>query len=165
VAYNIGSRTYFREFMSNTPCPVVTPSAYLTLHYRLTTNDGTDIVTTFLDNPATLMLGGGQLAPFLESCLIGLEEGAHQIFQLAAEQAFGVRNPQLLRRVSRATLDENSAPDANYRIGDMVDFAAPGGGRFAGVLREVGEQDFLFDFNHPLAGQSLRFEVKIIGIL
>ena len=70
-----------------------------------------------------------------------------------------------MQRVTRATLDENSALDADYRIGDLVDFAAPGGGRFAGILREINDSDALFDFNHPLAGQSLTFEVKIIGVL
>ena len=63
--------------MSTTNAPIVTESAYLTLHYRLATADGTDIVTTFNGNPATLMLGQGQLAPFLEDLLIGLpSEGA-----------------------------------------------------------------------------------------
>jgi FKBP-type peptidyl-prolyl cis-trans isomerase SlpA len=62
-------------------------------------------------------------------------------------------------------LKENSEFDAEYRVGDLVDFAAPGGGRFAGVLREIDDEGALFDFNHPLAGQNVRFEVKIIGIL
>ncbi len=123
------------------------------------------MITTFQGNPATLMLGQGQLAPFLEERLLGLPEGAHEIFELAPENAFGPRNPELVQRVSRATLDENSAFDADYRIGDLVDFAAPSGGRFAGVLREIDADGALFDFNHPLAGQSVRFEVKIIGIL
>jgi FKBP-type peptidyl-prolyl cis-trans isomerase SlpA len=55
--------------------------------------------------------------------------------------------------VSKKTLEENSVPDADYQVGDLVDFAAPGGGRFAGVLRELRDDAFLFDFNHPLAGQ------------
>ncbi len=148
------------------PSPaVVTESAYLTLHYRLATVDGTDLITTFAGNPATLMLGQGQLAPFLETCLIGLPEGTHQTFTLAAPQAFGERNPDLVREVTRATLDENSVPGADYKIGDLVDFAAPGGGRFAGVLRELGESAATFDFNHPLAGQALQFEVKLISVL
>jgi len=87
------------------------------------------------------------------------------VFELPPESAFGPRNPDLVQRVSRATLDENSPMDAQYKIGDLVDFAAPSGGRFAGVLREIDEQGALFDFNHPLAGQPVRFEVKIIGIL
>lgn len=152
-------------FMSNTPQPVVTESTFLTLHYRLSTMAGSDIVSTFDENPATLQVGSGQLAPFLEACLIGLPEGAHQSFELTAEQAFGPRNPELLQKVSLSTLQENSDPDHTYAIGDLVDFAAPGGGQFAGVLLEIGERDALFDFNHPLAGQAVKFEVRIIGVL
>lgn len=151
--------------MPSTLIPVVSDAAYLTLHYRLASMDDQDIVTTFQDHPATLQLGNGQLAPFLEACLIGLPEGAHQTFELSPEQAFGPRNPDLVQRVSQATLQENSPEDAQYAIGDLVEFAAPGGGRFAGVLRAIDDDGALFDFNHPLAGQSLKFEVKIIGIM
>ncbi|MES2026289.1 MAG: FKBP-type peptidyl-prolyl cis-trans isomerase [Pseudomonadota bacterium] len=151
--------------MSNLPHPVVTETAYLTLHYRLAAMDGEDIVSTFADNPATLQLGQGQLAPFLEACLIGLEEGVHQTFELPPERAFGPRNPELLQRLSVSVLDQNSVPGDDYSIGDLVKFAAPSGGQFAGVLREIDAETALFDFNHPLAGQSLKFEVKIIGIL
>lgn len=151
--------------MSNLPHSVVTESAHLTLHYRLASEDGEDIVSTFADNPATLQLGQGQLAPFLEQCLLGLEEGAHHTFELSPERAFGPRNPELLQRISRATLDGGSGPGAEYAIGDLVEFAAPGGGQFAGVLRELDNDTALFDFNHPLAGRPLRFEVRIIGIL
>ena len=151
--------------MSNAQTAVVTKSAYLTLHYRLATAGGTDIVTTFNGNPATLMLGQGQLAPFLEDRLIGLAEGSHQTFELTPAQGFGERNPDLIRPVTRATLDENSAPGTDYKIGDLIDFAAPGGGRFAGVLRELGADSAMFDFNHPLAGQPLLFEVKLISVL
>ncbi len=151
--------------MSITPTAVVTDSAYLTLHYRLATQDGTDLITTFGTNPATLLMGQGQLAPFLEACLMGLPEGTHQTFELAAGQAFGERNPDMVQVVTRATLDANSEPGATYQVGDLVDFAAPGGGRFAGVLREMREDTALFDFNHPLAGQALRFEVQLISVL
>jgi FKBP-type peptidyl-prolyl cis-trans isomerase SlpA len=56
-------------------------------------------------------------------------------------------------------------PGADYTVGDLVDFAAPGGGRFAGVLREMRDDSAIFDFNHPLAGQPLQFEVKLISVL
>jgi FKBP-type peptidyl-prolyl cis-trans isomerase SlpA len=93
--------------MSTTTAPVVTESAYLTLHYRLATAGGTDLVTTFGATPATLMLGQGQLAPFLEQRLLGLEEGAHRTFSLSAGEAFGDRNPELVQSVSKKTLEEN----------------------------------------------------------
>ena len=67
--------------------------------------------------------------------------------------------------MSRDTLSENSQLGEEYKVGDVVEFAAPKGGRFAGVLLEMNDEDALFDFNHPLAGQSLKFEVRIIGIM
>ena len=149
--------------MANLPC--VTETAYLTLHYRLATPDDADIVSTFKDNPATLQMGQGQLAPPLEACLIGLCEGAHKIFSLPPEQAFGERNPELVQWVSRAMLAQHSSEDEEYRVGDLVEFNAPAGGRFAGILRDMNAEQVLFDFNHPLAGQTVKFEVKIIAIL
>ncbi|HTN66793.1 MAG TPA: peptidylprolyl isomerase [Burkholderiaceae bacterium] len=150
--------------MSNTPV-VVTEDSYLTLHYRLASADGQDLVSTFGSNPATLQFGQGQLAPFLEACLIGLPEGAHQIFELSPAQAFGPRNPDLVQRVTRATLARHSDRDEEYKIGDLVEFEAPNGDQFAGVLREIDADSALFDFNHPLAGKTVKFEVRIIGIL
>ena len=151
--------------MTQASPPVVTDAAYLTLHYRLATVDGQDIVSTFDGNPATLMLGQGQLAPFLEQRLLGLPEGVHEKFVLGAGEGFGERNEDMVQAVSRATLDDNSAPGAQYAVGDLVDFAAPGGGRFAGVLREFTDTGAIFDFNHPLAGKPLVFEVKLISVL
>jgi len=151
--------------MSNQQQPVVTETAYLTLHYRLADSEGADIVSTFGDTPATLQMGSGQLAPFLEACLLGLPEGTRKTFELGPDQAFGQRNADLIQRISRATLTDNSAKDHEYAVGDLVEFNAPGGGRFAGILRELDDDTALFDFNHPLAGQAVRFEVHIVGIL
>ena len=142
----------------------ISSGSYLTLHYRLTAG-GSEIVSTFAGTPATLQVGGGQLAPFMEQCLLGLQDGAHRTFTFQPEEAFGARNPELLQRVTHGMLEQHSGDGETYAVGDVVEFAAPGGGRFAGVMRERGEQDALFDFNHPLAGQAIEFEVKIIGIL
>ncbi|WP_407672406.1 FKBP-type peptidyl-prolyl cis-trans isomerase [Noviherbaspirillum pedocola] len=141
------------------------PSSYLTLHYRLASQDGNDIVTTFNGTPATLQMGSGQLAPFLERLLLALPEGTEQTFTLSPEEGFGERNPDLIQRVSLDTLREKSQLGEEYRIGDLVEFNAPGGGKFAGVLLEMNEDSALFDFNHPLAGQTITFEVRIISVL
>lgn len=165
LSYNRRNTVDDFVFMPATPQPVVTEGSFLTLHYRLSSADGKDIVSTFGDSPATLQMGAGQLAPFLEQCLLGMAEGTHRRFELTPQQAFGPRNADLLQRVSLATLREHSDADTDYHVGDLVDFNAPGGGSFAGVLLELDDQDALFDFNHPLAGQHVKFEVSLIGVL
>ena len=140
--------------------------SFLTLHYRLAGPDGADVINTFHDKPATLSLGAGQLAPAMEARLIGLAEGESQTFELAPGEAFGERNPELLQRVKLSLMHELGDPDAEYGVGDVVQFPTPDGqGAYAGVVREVGEGWLLFDFNHPLAGQSVRFEVQVLGVL
>jgi FKBP-type peptidyl-prolyl cis-trans isomerase SlpA len=144
----------------------VHPGSFLTLHYRLAGPDGADIVNTFADKPATLSLGTGELAPAMESRLIGLAEGTRTSFELAAGEAFGERNAELLQRVKRSLLDELGDPDEQYQVGDVVQFPTPDGhGAYAGVVRELGDDWLLFDFNHPLAGQPVTFEVQLIGVL
>jgi len=144
----------------------VQAGSFLTLHYRLSGPDGADVVNTFDDKPATLSMGSGQLAPAMESRLLGLAEGARQSFALAPGEAFGARNPDMLQRVARKLLREMGDTDATYEVGDVVQFPTPDGqGAFAGVVREAGDDWLLFDFNHPLAGKAVNFEVQLIGVM
>ena len=144
----------------------VQPGSFLTLHYRLAGSDGADIINTFNDKPATLSLGTGELAPAMEARLLGLAEGTRTSFELAAGEAFGERNAELIQRVKRSLLDELGDPDEQYGVGDVVQFPTPDGqGSYAGVVREVGGDWLLFDFNHPLAGKPVHFEVHLIGVL
>ena len=148
------------------PLNQVQPGSFLTLHYRLSGPDGADLVNTFNDKPATLSMGTGELAPAMEARLLGLAEGTHESFDLAAGEAFGERNPDMLQRVKRSLLDELGDPEEQYHVGDVVQFPTPDGqGAYAGVLREVDGDVLVFDFNHPLAGRPVTFEVKLIGVL
>lgn len=144
----------------------VQPGSFLTLHYRLSGPDGAAVVDTFGGPPATLSLGSGQLAPAIEQRLLGLTEGARTAFDLPAGAAYGERNPELLQRVKLALMHELGDPDAEYAVGDVVEFPTPDGqGSYAGVVRECGQGWLLFDFNHPLAGQPVRFDVHVLGVL
>ena len=140
--------------------------SFLTLHYRLAGTDGRDVINTFDEQPATLSLGTGELAPAMEQCLIGLEEGAKATFSLPAGEAFGQRNPEMIQRVKRSLLAQLGDPDQEYHVGDVVQFPTPDGqGSYAGAVREVGADWVAFDFNHPLAGKPVTFEVHVIGVL
>ncbi len=99
--------------------------------------------------------------------MLGLEEGTQAVFDLPAGEVFGAREPQMLQWVARKLLDTLGEPGADYAVGEVVEFPAPQGeGKVAGVVRELREDGaVLFDFNHPLAGQPVRFEVQLIGVL
>jgi FKBP-type peptidyl-prolyl cis-trans isomerase SlpA len=151
--------------MSTPTIPCVQAGSFLTLHYRLSGPQG-DVINTFDGQPATMTLGASELSPALEGRLLGLSEGSHTTFELAAGQAFGQRNPDLVQWVSRRLLAEFGDPDESYQVGDVVQFPAPGGqGAMAAAVRQVGETEVLFDFNHPLADQPVVFEVHLIGVL
>lgn len=155
-----------RNADAETTANVVRPGSFLTLHYRLSRADGTAVIDTFGDRPATLSLGSGQLAPAIEARLVGLEEGAQTQFELAPGEAFGERSAELVQRVRRSLLAEFGEPDAEYSTGDVVSFPTPDGqGAYAGVVREAHADWLLFDFNHPLAGQPVRFEAHLLGVL
>ncbi len=149
----------------NTSAAVVQPGSFLTLHYRLAGPAG-DIINTFADKPATLSLGTGELSPAVEQRLLGLEEGAHATFELPAGEAFGERNPEMQQWVAKALLAQLGDPDEQYRPGDVVQFPTPDGtGSYAGAVMETSDTAVRFDFNHPLAGQPVTFEVRLIGVL
>lgn len=148
--------------------PVIEQGSFLTLHYRMAGPDGANIINTFDSQPATLSLGSGQLSPAIEQRLLGLPEGARTTFELAAGEAFGERNPALLQWVARKLLNELGNSDEPFSVGDVVQFPTPDGmGQYAGTVQQVkGSNDAVqFDFNHPLAGQPMVFEVQVIGIL
>ena len=131
-----------------TVLPRVEAGSFLTLHYRLGGPNG-DIINTFNDKPATLSLGTGELSPAVEQCLLGLEEGTRRTFELPAGAAFGERNPEMQQWLARKVLREMGDPLETYQVGDVVHEDAA----------------VLFDFNHPLAGQPVTFEVQLIGVL
>jgi FKBP-type peptidyl-prolyl cis-trans isomerase SlpA len=152
----------------------VEPGSFLTLHYRLSGPAG-DIINTFGGKPATLSLGTGELSASVEQCLMGLPEGERATFELPAGSAFGPRNPDMVQWVARKLLRELGDPHETYRVGDVVQFPTPDGqGSYAGAVVQVADSHagagadgagVQFDFNHPLAGQPVTFEVHLIGVL
>ena len=149
--------------------PVVRADSYLTLNYRIVIESGPAAGSIFIDTfdgrPATLQLGSGQWSPTMEAPLIGHPEGDFFSYTLSPADAYGERNPDLIQRVTRSMLEEYAEPDAVYVPGDMVEFSAPNGGRYSGVLKEINDETALFDFNHPLAGLTLRVDIDLLGVL
>jgi FKBP-type peptidyl-prolyl cis-trans isomerase SlpA len=146
----------------------VEPDSHVTLHYRLavlTPGDEREIISTFGGRPATVQIGAGHMAPPLEHKLVGLAEGEQAAFELSPAEGFGERNAELVQSLTRAVFDGNADPTVDYAPGDVVEFDVPDRGRVAGVLQSRDERAVVVDFNHPLAGQALRFSVHVIGVI
>lgn len=133
----------------------------ITLHYRIALADDTELISTFGATPATLQLGNGELAPTLERLLIGLPVAARHVFLLEPGQAFGAHDPALVERRARSELPQQAGLEETA----LIEFKAADGSAYTGFVRELTELDALIDFNHPLAGKSIRFEVEVVGIL
>ncbi|QDF96377.1 peptidylprolyl isomerase [Azoarcus sp. DD4] len=136
----------------------VAANSLVTLHYRITLPNGQPLISTFEATPATLQLGAGEMLPAMEQLIIGLEIGSNHVFELEPESAFGPHRAELVERVKREHM-----PAEEIEAMSIMEFTAPDGSRYSGLVREIDEQSALIDFNHPLAGKAIRFEVKIIG--
>ena len=140
---------------------LVGPESHLTLRYRVCLPDGTEAVSTFGMNPATLSLGAGQMAETLERCLIGMRAGERSAFTLEPESGFGLRNPELVHRIARSALPRGLEEE----VGAKVAFTDASGAQFAGTLLDKSDTHAVFDFNHPLAGRTIIFEAEIVGVM
>lgn len=138
-------------------------ASHLTLHYRIALAEPphAEVLSTFGGHPATLVLGSGELAPALEKCLLGIQSGETRTFVLEPEQAFGGYRNELLQR-----MPPDAFPDhLRVETGQVIEFAGPDGARLSGLVKEIGSGETLVDFNHPLAGRPIRFEVEILAVL
>jgi FKBP-type peptidyl-prolyl cis-trans isomerase SlpA len=130
----------------------------VTLHFALVLEDGDVIDSNFETAPATFTVGDGNLLPGFESTLIGLENGDEREFTIPPEEAFGQHNPQNVQRVDRSNFDQQE-----LEVGAMFSFQN-GDGELPGVIIEFEDEEILVDFNHPLAGKNIIFQVKIMDI-
>ncbi|QJQ94285.1 MULTISPECIES: FKBP-type peptidyl-prolyl cis-trans isomerase [Halomonadaceae] len=131
----------------------------VTLHFALKLEDGTVVDTTRDKAPATFQLGDGNLPPGFESPLKGLGDGESGSFQITPEHAFGQHNPQ---NVQLLKLDDFT--EVVPEVGTLMSFADPSGGELPGLVVSIDGNQVEVDFNHPLAGRTLTFEVDIITV-
>ncbi len=132
----------------------------ITLRYTLSLTDGTEVDVATAAEPFTFKLGDGALIPGLESLLIGLEKGEPQHFLVAAEEAFGLPDPAQVHPMSLDSFDPNS----ELEPGTIFSFEAPSGELVPATIERIEEGMVWVDFNHPLAGRDLRFEVEVMAI-
>ncbi len=131
------------------------------VHFTLTLEDGSTAESTRTHGkPALFRLGDGSLSDALEQQLVGLKVGNKHTFTLQPGDAFGLDNPDLIQYFTRRDFAQTGVPDA----GTIMLFTSRDGSEMPGVVREVAEESITVDFNHPLAGQSVSFDIEVLEI-
>ena len=133
----------------------------VTLHLSLMLEDGTVAESTFDAEPLTFSMGDGTLVHGLELGLYGLRPGDSQRLTLYPEQAFGLRDPGKVHRLPRADF----GADIELEPGLIVGFETPEGEELPGAVLSLDADSVEVDFNHPLAGRNIIFDVEIIDVV
>ena len=136
------------------------PHTRVTLHFALRLPSGEVLDSTFEGKPATFTFGDGNLPAGFEACLLGLEAGASETFEVPPENAFGQPNPNNVQRFPRDTF----GPELALEPGLVLSFADAAKSELPGVVAALEGDEVVVDFNHPLAGRTVTFEVAVITV-
>lgn len=146
--------------MTNKNSLAIGPGMQVTLHFAIKLASGDVVDSNFDKQPAMFVVGDGQLLPGFEECLLGLQVDAEQSFEILPEKGFGMPNPNNRQIMSLDIFD----PEMELSEGLMVSFADANKSELAGVIVAINDGKVEVDFNHPLAGHELEFDVKILAI-
>ncbi|MWV11769.1 FKBP-type peptidyl-prolyl cis-trans isomerase [Pseudomonas sp. R-28-1W-6] len=135
------------------------PDREVTLHFALKLANGDVVDSTFDKQPATFKVGDGNLLPGFEAALFGFKAGDKRVVQVEPENAFGQPNPQNVQVMPRSQFQ-----DMELSEGLLVIFNDAANAELPGVVKAFDDAQVTIDFNHPLAGKTLNFEVEIIEV-
>ena len=135
------------------------PDREVTLHFALKLENGDVVDSTFDKQPATFKVGDGNLLPGFEVALYGFKAGDKRSLQIEPENAFGQPNPQNVQVMPRGQFQ-----DMELCEGLLIIFNDAANTELPGVVKTFDEQQVTIDFNHPLAGKTLSFDVEIIEV-
>jgi FKBP-type peptidyl-prolyl cis-trans isomerase SlpA len=140
---------------------VIKDNSEVLMHFAIKLEDGSVAESTYtVGKPAMFRIGDGSLTENFEKCLLGLTVGDKNQFQLAPEDAFGKVNPDNIHHLDLTKF----GADAPAEIGNIIAFAGPNGNDIPGIITDVVGDSVTVDFNHPLAGQAVTFEVEVVSI-
>lgn len=140
---------------------LINDNSEVVFHFSIKLSDGSAADSSKVHNkPAKLIMGDGSLTANFEKCLLGLKAGDDKSFELEPEDAFGIPNPDNIYHLDRTKF----GADTPAEVGAIIAFTQPDGSELPGIIREVAGESVTVDFNHPLSGQKLTFDVEIIEV-
>jgi len=146
--------------MADIEALTIGPGCEVTMHYRLSLQDGTVADETTDGEPLNFSMGDGTLIQGLELALYGLKTGEKQCLAIDPRDAFGFAEEDNVHSMPRSEFDES----LKIEPGMIVAFSTPAGQEVPGTIKEVNDETVMVDFNHPLAGFEVTFDVEIIDI-
>lgn len=138
----------------------ITIGSSVTMHFSLALADGMLVESSFNDQPVSFVLGDGSIDKGLELALIGLVAGARQRLTLMPGQAFGERDESAIQSIPKSRFPK----DMDLEPGQIIGFSGENGEEVAGAIVAIEDQEVTVDFNHPLAGREISFDVQILNV-
>ena len=134
----------------------------VSVHYCGTLNDGTEFDSSYTrGEPITFEVGSGQMISGFDSALVGMAVGEEKNVNIAATQAYGIRNEDHVQDVPITSFPQ----DYEFVEGTMVQGQQPDGQTFLAKIVGRDTHTVKLDFNHPLAGQDLNFKIELVNIV
>ena len=130
----------------------------VTLHFKLSLEDGTEVESSFDDEPLEITIGDGTLTDGMEEALIGCSAGDSISVTLSPDQGFGYPDENNQHSIPLDDFPSDLKPEP----GQIIAFDGPNDEEIAGTILEIKGNEVIVDFSHPLAGQTITFEANIL---
>jgi FKBP-type peptidyl-prolyl cis-trans isomerase 2 len=152
-------RTAESTEVKNQEVKMVSEGNMIKVNYTLTV-DGKIIDSSAKGSPLEFKVGNKQVINGFESAVIGMKIGEKKSFQVAPEEGYGPENPNAIQRVTKDRLPADPEPE----VGMALHAKTATGQTLTGMITEIQDNTVVIDFNHPLAGKTLNFEIEIMEI-
>ncbi len=137
----------------------ISPGTLVYLNFAIRLTDGSLIDSNMDSDPVKFEVGDGSLLFGFEKQLFGMKAGETATFPIDAADGFGPHNPDNIQKIGRDQFNE-----VEPEVGMIMGFSDPAQGEVPGVICAIDDRYVSVDFNHPLAGRDLEFEVKIHAV-
>jgi len=138
----------------------VEPGLFVSVHYKGTLQNGEVFDTSEGRHPLEAEMGVGQIILGFEKALMGMSLNGKKVFTLDPEDAYGQKDESLTHSFPRADVPAEINPE----VGQTVALATQEGQQVPALITEVDDEKVVVDLNHPLAGETLTFDIEVVGI-
>ena len=134
----------------------------ISVHYKGTLDDGTEFDSSHnRGETLTFQVGVGQMIPGFDAGVVGMTVGETKNIKISATEAYGERVTEAVQQIPKTSFPENF----QFIVGQQVQGTGPDGENVTATVLTESDGEVTLDFNHPLAGKNLNFEVELVEIV